>query len=635
MPLTPQDLYLFNEGTHLDLYRALGAHVEREAEGSSSTRFAVWAPEARRVSVLGDFDGWDPLAHPLESRGSSGVWECRVPSVGHGALYKFHIEPRHGGGAIQKADPFAFCAEEPPRTASVVWDLGHAWDDDAWMARPDRGGGRDRPVAIYEVHAGSFDRVAAEGNRRLGYRELAHRLADHVGRLGYTHVELLPVMEHPFFGSWGYQTTSYFAPSRRQGDPQDFMYLVDHLHRRGIGVILDLSLAHFPDDPHGLGRFDGSCLYEHADPRRGRHPDWASLCFNYGRREVACFLTNVALFWLEVYHADGLRVDGVASMLYLDYSRRPGEWVPNERGGREDLEAVAFLRRLNEAVYLRHPAVQTYAEESTAWPLVSRPTSVGGLGFGYKWDMGWMHDTLAHLSRAPVHRRFHHRELSFRGLYAWSENFVLPLSHDEVVHGKRSLLGRMGGDRWQRLAGLRLLLGWQYAQPGKKLLFMGGEWGSWGEWDHEAALDWALLDHPDHAGLARWVADLNRAYRALGALHEGDCETAGFRWVSCDDADQSCVAFLRLGRPGSPEVLCAFNFTPVPRHGYRLGVPRPGAWREVLNGDARDYGGSGLGNLGASEAAPEPSHGLGASLELALPPLAAIFLVAPAEGPPP
>ncbi|HKK08111.1 MAG TPA: 1,4-alpha-glucan branching protein GlgB, partial [Gemmatimonadota bacterium] len=589
-------------------------------------RFAVWAPDAERVSVVGSFNGWDPGADALEPRGSSGIWEGFVEGVGPGALYKYRIVSREGGYTVEKADPFGFGHEEPPRTASVVRDLSYAWGDDAWMAS--RGGriGREDPVSIYEVHAGSWRRIPEEGGRSPGYREIAPRLAEHVGSLGFTHVELLPVMEHPFYGSWGYQTTGYFAPTARYGSPADFKFLVDHLHRRGLGVILDWVPSHFPGDEHGLGFFDGTYLYEHLDPRRRVHPDWDSLIFNYGRHEVRSFLLSSALFWLEEYHADGLRVDAVASMLYRDYSRAEGEWVPNVHGGREDLEAIDFLRGLNEEVYGRHPDVETVAEESTAFPGVSRPTYTGGLGFGYKWDMGWMHDTLEYMSHDPVHRKYHHDELTFRSVYAFSENFVLPLSHDEVVHGKRSLLDKMPGDEWQKFANLRLLYGWMFAQPGKKLLFMGSEMAPWSEWDHERSLDWHLLEHDRHAAVRDWVEALNRTYRSRPALHAGDCDPSGFEWIEGADRENSVFAFLRRGGEGDPPVLVVANFTPVPREAYRVGVPEPGRWELLLDSDAAAFGGSGVGPPPSVESRAEERHGRPDLLELDLPPLGILFL---------
>ncbi len=620
--LTEEDLWWFAEGTHTTLYTRLGAHPVR-SKGRDGVYFAVWAPDAGAVSVIGDFNAWQPGRHPLHPRRSSGIWEGFVPGVGPGMLYKYHVVSRHGH-VLEKADPLAFATEVPPRSASVVGDLEYTWNDRAWMERRAERNALDAPMAIYEVHLGSWRR--GENGRWLTYRELAPLLADHVSHMGFTHVEFLPVMEHPFYGSWGYQTTSYFAPTARYGHPQDFMYLIDVLHQNGIGVILDWVPSHFATDGHGLGLFDGSHLYEHADPRQGYHPDWGSFIFNYGRHEVRSFLLSSALFWLDRYHADGLRVDAVASMLYLDYSRREGEWVPNPYGGRENLDATGFLRQLNEAVYRHFPGVQTIAEESTAWPMVSRPTSAGGLGFGLKWDMGWMHDTLQYMAREPIHRKYHHNQLTFRLLYAFHENFVLPLSHDEVVHGKGSLLGKMPGDDWQKFANLRLLYGYMYGMAGKKLLFMGSELAPWGEWDHEKSLDWHLLEYGPHRGVLQWVRDLNRVYRGERALHELDCDPAGFQWVEPNDADSSVLAFLRSGRSPGEWVLVVGNFTPVVRGGYRVGVPRPGFWRELLNSDAREYGGSGVGNLGGVEAQPIPAHGLPYSLPLTLPPLGILFL---------
>ncbi|MFO7270912.1 MAG: 1,4-alpha-glucan branching protein GlgB [Sphaerobacter thermophilus] len=630
--LSADDLYLFNEGSHLRLYEHLGAHtiVVGDVPG---TYFAVWAPNAERVAVIGDFNGWDPTRHLLRPREQSGIWEGFIPGVGHGALYKYHIVSRYHGYEVDKTDPFAFFTEVPPKTASIVWDLDYTWGDQEWMATRGARNAADAPIAIYEVHLGSWMRVPEEGNRSLSYRELAPRLTDYVTRMGFTHVEFLPVMEHPFFGSWGYQITGYFAPSSRYGTPQDFMFLVDYLHQHGIGVILDWVPSHFPTDDFGLAFFDGTHLYEHADPRKGFHPDWNSYIFNYGRNEVRSFLLSNALFWLDRYHADGLRVDAVASMLYLDYSRKPGEWIPNEHGGRENLEAISLLRRLNEEVYRHYPDVQTIAEESTAWPMVSRPTYVGGLGFGMKWDMGWMHDTLSYMARDPIHRRYHHHELTFRMIYAFTENFVLPLSHDEVTHGKGSLLGKMPGDDWQKFANLRLLLTYMWAQPGKKLLFMGGEFGQWQEWNHDGSVQWDLLQYAPHQGIQRLVEDLNRLYRELPALHERDFDPEGFAWIEANDAEQSVVTFLRRGRAESGEIVAAFNFTPVPRHNYIIGVPRFGRWREIFNSDATVYGGSGQGNLGGVTANPVPSHGYTQSITITIPPLGAV-LFAPDEARP-
>ncbi len=626
--LTADDLHLFNEGSHTRLWERLGAHPTTAA-AVAGTNFAVFAPEAEGVSVIGDFNRWDPESHLLQPRERSGLWEGFVPGVGPGALYKYHVRSRHGGYRVDKTDPFAFFRETPPKTGSIVWDLSYAWGDSSWMearaARP----ARESAMSIYEVHLGSWRRP--EG-RLPNYREIAPALAQYARDMGFTHVELLPVMEHPFYGSWGYQTTGFFAPTSRYGTPQDLMFLIDHLHQQGIGVILDWVPSHFPSDEHGLVFFDGSYVYEHADPRRAVQPDWGSLVFNYGRDEVRSFLLSSALFWLDPYHADALRVDAVASMLYLDYSRKEGEWVPNRFGGRENLEAIAFLRRLNEEVYRSQPGAETIAEESTAWPMVTRPTWVGGLGFGMKWDMGWMHDTLEYMKLDPVHRKYHHDKLTFRMLYAFSENYVLPLSHDEVVHLKGSLLARMPGDDWQKLANLKLLFAWMWAQPGKKLLFMGGELGQWREWNHDAELDWPLLDHPAHAGLQKWVRDLNRLYREERALHELDFEPSGFSWIDCADVERSVVAVLRRGRAAEDVVAAAFNFTPVPRYGYRVGVPFEGFWREIANGDAVEYGGSGVGNLGGCEARSSPAHGHPYSIEATLPPLAAVFFK-PSEKP--
>jgi 1,4-alpha-glucan branching enzyme len=622
--LTDNDLFLFNEGSHFQLYDKLGAHVVNH-EGVSGTQFAVWAPNAAQVFVMGDFNGWNKHGDPLHPKGQSGIWEGFFPGIANETLYKYHIVSRFNDYRVDKTDPFSIFNEIPPKTASIVWNLDYQWGDQEWMASRRQRNDLDKPMAIYEMHVGSWRRVAEESNRSLSYRELAPQLADYLERLGYTHVEFLPVMDHPFFGSWGYQITGYFAPSGNYGTPQDFMVLVDTLHQRGIGVILDWVPSHFPADEHGLAFFDGTHLYEHADPRQGYHPEWNSYIFNYGRKEVQSFLISNALFWLRCYHIDGLRVDAVASMLYLDYARKPGEWIPNQYGGRENIEAIGFLRRLNEEMYKNHPDVQTIAEESTSWPMVSRPNYVGGLGFGLKWDMGWMHDTLEYMSQDPIYRRYHHNRLTFRMIYAFHENFVLPLSHDEVVYGKRSLIGKMPGDDWQKFANLRALLGYMYAQPGKKLLFMGGEFGQWREWVHDGSLEWDLTGYPLHAGLQRWVQDLNRLYRSEPALHEMDCDPAGFEWIDCDDADSSTVTLIRKGKSSSTIILVVCNFTPVPRYSYRLGSPRSGFWQEILNSDAGEYGGSNMGNLGGVETVPVPLHGRPYSLTITLPPLSVSF----------
>jgi 1,4-alpha-glucan branching enzyme len=622
--LTENDLYLFNEGSHFRLYDKLGAHVVNH-EGISGTQFAVWAPNAAQVFVMGDFNGWDKHSNPLRPNGQSGIWEGFFPGIGNGTLYKYHIVSRFNDYRVDKTDPFSIFNEIPPKTASIVWNLDYQWSDQEWMTSRRQRNALDKPMAIYEMHVGSWRRVAEQSNRSLSYRELAPLLADYLERLGYTHVEFLPVMDHPFFGSWGYQITGYFAPSGNYGTPQDLMYLVDTLHQRGIGVILDWVPSHFPADEHGLAFFDGTHLYEHADPRQGYHPEWKSYIFNYGRKEIQSFLISNALFWLRSYHIDGFRVDAVASMLYLDYARKPGEWIPNQYGGRENIEAIGFLRRLNEEVYKNHSDVQTIAEESTSWPMVSRPNYVGGLGFGLKWDMGWMHDTLEYMSQDPIYRRYHHNKLTFRMIYAFHENFVLPLSHDEVVYGKRSLIGKMPGDDWQKFANLRALFGYMYAQPGKKLLFMGGEFGQWREWVHDGSLDWDLLGYPLHAGLQRWVEDLNRLYRSEPALYEMDCDPAGFEWIDCDDADSSTVTLIRKGKSSSTIILVVCNFTPVPRYSYRLGSPRSGFWQEILNSDAGEYGGSNMGNLGGVETVPVPLHGRPYSLTITLPPLSVSF----------
>ena len=583
----------------------------------TGTVFRVWAPSAASVQVVGSFDDWGPGVDLLAD--GSGVWHGDVSGVRHGDVYKYRITGPDGGEPFDKADPFADRSEEPPRTGSVVWDLGYEWSDREWMARRGASNSLDAPISIYELHLGSWRYEPG------GYRALALQLADYVADLGFTHVELLPIMEHPFYGSWGYQCLGYFAPSARYGTPEDLMFLIDHLHQRGIGVILDWVPSHFPSDAHGLAQFDGTHLFEHADPKEGYHQDWDSLIFNYGRHEVKSFLLSSAMHWLDLYHVDGLRVDAVASMLYRDYSRKEGEWVPNHLGGRENFEAISFLQDLNRTVYGAHPDIQMFAEESTAFPQVTAPVDAGGLGFGQKWDMGWMNDTLSYIGRDPIHRSHHHSELSFRMVYANNENFTLPLSHDEVVHGKGSLLGKQTGDRWQQFAGLRLLLGYQWAQPGKKLLFMGGEFGVETEWNHEQELDWSLLTKPEHQGTQNWVRDLNKLMNVTPALYEQDHDADGFRWIVGDDAANSVYVFLRLSANGDPLLFVA-NFTPQVCHGYRIGVPVAGRWNLMLNSDDSEYGGSGVG-IASVESAPTSKHGYDHSIELSVPPLAAVLLI--------
>ncbi len=626
--LSDEDVYLFNEGRHLRLFEKLGAQLWSTGN-HSGCHFAVWAPNAERVAVIGDFNDWNRDAHPLTPRGSSGIWEGLVHGAHRGQRYKYSITSRQQAYQVEKADPLAFYAEPAPATASIIWNLEYDWQDDDWMHSRSQHNRLTAPMCIYEVHLGSFMRPEIGSVR---YRDLAPRLANYAKQMGFTHVQLLPIMEHPFYGSWGYQTTGYFAPTSRYGTPQDLMFFIDTLHQQGIGVILDWVPSHFPSDEHGLGFFDGTHLYEHQDPRQGFHPEWKSLLFNYARCEVQSFLLSSALFWLERYHADGLRVDGVASMLYLDYSRPPGQWVPNIHGGRENLDAVHFLSSLNKDIYRRYPhaEVQTIAEESTAWPQVTRQTE-GGLGFGLKWDMGFMHDTLNYLSRDAVYRRYHHSELTFRLMYAYSENFVLALSHDEVVHMKGSLYAKMAGDDWQKRASLRLLFGYMYTQPGKKLLFMGSEFGQLREWNHDLPLDWQLLEptkdgrHLGHLGLQRFVADLNRIYRQQQALFAQDFQPAGFVWLHPDDAENSVLAYLRCADDSADTILVVCNFTPVPRYEYRVGVPQAGLWCEILNSDADSYGGSGLGNLGGGRAFSEPYQGQPASLSLLIPALAVVL----------
>ena len=626
--LTGTDIHFFKEGTHSHLYRKLGCHLV-ERDGVGGAQFAVWAPNAVAVSVITEANGWRPDADALHSRpDESGIWEGFVAGIAHGHAYKYRIVPRHGA-AMDKADPFAAYAEAPPAQASRAWQLDYAWGDDAWMANRAKRNALDAPLAIYEVHLGSWRR-AADG-RFLSYREIAEPLAEHVSRCGFTHIEFLPLTEHPFYGSWGYQCTGYFAPTARYGTPQDLMYLIDLLHQRGIGVIFDWVPSHFPGDAFGLAQFDGTNLYEHADWRQGFHPDWNSWIFNYGRHEVRAFLVSSAISWLDRYHIDAIRVDAVASMLYLDYGRRENEWIPNRYGGRENLDAIAFLRQFNEAVYREFPDVQTIAEESTAWPAVSKPTYAGGLGFGLKWNMGWMHDTLAYFSQDSIHRRFHHDKLTFSLWYAFAENFLLPLSHDEVVYGKRSLIGRMPGDEWQQFANLRALYGYLWTHPGKKLLFMGGEFAQRNEWVHEGALDWSAAGQDQNRGIERWITDLNSVYRSEPALHQVDFEPAGFEWIDCRDAESSVIAYLRRPRGAGATIIVVCNFTPVPRENYLIGVPHGGTWREILNSDSWIYGGSGMGNFGAVESAPVRAHGRYHALTMRLPPLAVVLLRAESD----
>ncbi|MEX1137962.1 MAG: 1,4-alpha-glucan branching protein GlgB [Bacteroidota bacterium] len=625
--VTDFDTHLFKEGSHFNLYEKLGCHLMTR-DGVRGAVFAVWAPNAKRVSVIGDFNGWNRDAHPMNARwDGSGIWEAFVANVPAGATYKYLITPTRGK-PVEKGDPFAFTWEIPPKTASVVWELEYDWGDEDWMDTRATANSLSAPMSIYEVHLGSWRRIPEEGNRSLSYNEMAYALAAYVKEIGYTHVEFLPVTEHPFFGSWGYQTTGYFAPSSRFGTPQDFMFLIDYLHQQGIGVILDWVPSHFPSDEHGLVKFDGTHLFEHSDKRQGYHPDWTSYIFNFGRNEVREFLISSALFWLDKYHVDGIRVDAVASMLYLDYSRKPGEWIPNKFGGKENLESIAFLRRLNEAVYAEFPDVQTFAEESTAWPMVSRPTYLGGLGFGLKWNMGWMHDTLEYFKKEPVFRKHHHNQLTFSLWYAFHENFVLAISHDEVVHGKGSLYGKMPGDEWQKHANLRLLMGYMFAHPGKKLLFMGCDFGQWAEWNHDGSLEWSAIKVGNHAGVHHWMKDLNKVYRQEPALYELDFSLEGFEWIDTSDWEHSIISFLRKGKSGKENILVVCNFTPVPRPQYIVGVPNGGFWKEILNSDAGPYGGTGHGNFGGIEASAVPHHGKSHSLSLVLPPLGVIFLKA-------
>ena len=614
------DLLLHGEGNHHRIYDCLGAHPTEKG-----VHFAVWAPNARRVSVVGDFNAWNGCQHPMHNRSSTGVWVLFIPDLQPGTLYKYEIKAQNGD-IFTKSDPYAFCMEHRPRTASVVYQPDDAlWSDADWLQTRQQRDPYTEPIAIYEVHLGSWRRNPHENNRSLTYRELAHELVEYVLEMGYTHIELLPVMEHPLDESWGYQVTGYYAPTSRFGTPDDFKYLVNHCHIHGIGVILDWVPAHFPTDAHGLAQFDGSALYEHADSRQGTHPDWGTLIFNYGRNEVRNFLIANALFWIEKYHIDGLRVDAVASMLYLDYSREEGEWIPNQYGGRENLDAIAFMRQLNTLIHEKFPGVLMIAEESTSWPGVSRPVYLDGLGFGFKWNMGWMNDTLSYISKEPIHRKYHHDNLTFGLVYAFHENFILVLSHDEVVHGKRALIDKMPGDRWQKFANLRAFYAFQYAHPGKKLLFMGGELGQWQEWNSQESAHWHLLEEPDHAGLKRFVRDLNTLYRGEPALYERDFDPEGFEWISLHDASNSVLSFLRRARSHDAPLIFVCNFTPVPRENYRIGVPTPGTYRELINSDSARYGGSNMGNLGTVHTEPIASHGHPQSLQITLPPLAAVM----------
>jgi 1,4-alpha-glucan branching enzyme len=618
------DLHLIGEGRHRRLHTKLGAHVQT-VSGVEGASFAVWAPNARSVRLVGAFNSWDGRLHPMRMLGSSGVWELFMPGIGDGALYKFEIVTAEGA-LVLKVDPYAFATEAPPRTASIVHRSNYTFGDDEWMARREAWDPYGSPLSIYEVHLGSWRRTRS--GDPLVYGDMGRLLADYCTEMGFTHVELLPIAEHPFGGSWGYQVSNYFAPTARFGRPDDFRAFVDTLHQAGVGIICDWVPAHFPRDEWALARFDGTALYEHLDPRLGEHPDWGTLVFNFGRNEVRNFLISNALFWMEEFHLDGLRVDAVASMLYLDYSRKEGEWIANRYGGRENLDAIEFLGELNSVVHAEHPGALMIAEESTAWPGVSRPVHLGGLGFGFKWNMGWMHDTLLYFAKEPVYRRYHHNQLTFSLVYAFSENYVLPLSHDEVVHGKGSLLSKMPGDRWQQFANLRALLGYMWAHPGKQLLFMGGEIGQGREWTHDESIDWHLLDDASHHGVQRLVADLNKAYKGISALWERDTSPDGFHWIDANDADNNVVSFYRTNRDASHHLVCVCNLSPVVRSNFRLGLPRAGGYREVINTDSHAYGGSNVGNLGEVTAKPVPWHGLRHSAELTLPPLTVLWLYA-------
>lgn len=622
---TEQDIYLFREGTHSKLYDKFGSH-KIVVDGREGVYFSVWAPNAKQVTVMGDFNGWNRESHPLSVRwDSSGIWEGFIPGIERGAMYKYFIVSNNDNYCVEKRDPFAFYSEIPPKTSSAVWDLDYKWQDDTWMKERFKHNALNAPSSVYEIHFGSWRRNQENNNEFLTYKEMATQLVQYIKGMGFTHAQFLPLMEHPFYGSWGYQTIGYFSPTSRYGEPQELMYLIDCLHQNGIGVIFDWVPSHFPSDGHSLAYFDGTHLYEHADPRKGFHPDWKSFIFNYGRNETRSFLTSSALFWFEKYHIDGIRVDAVASMLYLDYSRKSGEWIPNEQGGRENIEAIEFLKNLNSEVYRNYPDVQMIAEESTAWPMISRPTFVGGIGFGMKWNMGWMHDTLDYFSKDPIYRKYHHNQLTFSLIYAFTENFALPLSHDEVVHGKGSLINKMPGDDWQKFANLRLLLGYKYGHPGKKLLFMGGEFGQRAEWNHDQSLDWHLLQYDEHKHIHRWVKELNHLYKNEPALYQNDFSQDGFEWVECQDAERGILGFMRKGNTEEDAVLVVCNFTPTPQTNYKIGVSQKGFWKEILNSDAKEYGGSGHGNLGGVETSPMPSHGRYYSLSLTIPPLGIVF----------
>ena len=623
--ISEYDIYLFREGKHFTLHKKLGAHII-EHNNTKGTYFAVWAPNARSVSVIGNFNGWLKDANHLKPRDDgSGIWQGFIPNVGKGEAYKYYIISQHNNYAVEKADPLANFNEQPPKTASIVWEHNYPWNDSKWMNKRKNCNSLESPFSVYEVHLESWRRNPEEGSRSLNYPELAGELAAYVKEMGYTHVELMPVTEYPFSGSWGYQVTGFFAPTSRFGNPDEFMYLIDYLHQNDIGIIIDWVPSHFPGDQHGLHFFDGTYLYEHQDPRKGYHPDWNSYIFNYGRNEIRNFLISSAHSWMERYHIDGIRVDAVASMLYLDYSRKEGEWIPNEYGGRENLDAILFMRDLNESLYAKFPDVQTIAEESTAWPMVTRPVYTGGLGFGMKWNMGWMHDSLKFFSHQPIHRSYHHNQLTFSIMYAFTENFMLSLSHDEVVHGKRSLINKMPGDDWQKFANLRALFAYMFAHPGKKLHFMGMEFGQWSEWNHDSSLDWHLLDYETHRGLQFFIKDLNSVYRRFPALYEVDFSDEGFKWIDANDSFNSILSFVRYGKDKSKPVLVVANLTPVPRYNYRVGVPDDTVWYEILNSDARQYGGSGMGNFGEVVSNPVPYHNEEQSVNILLPPLAVVM----------